>query len=218
LTPGQDSAPSPRPVVLPRLVALSPGGLAPGDLLGFLARVERALRAGLPGLLLREPALSDRETLRFGRALATLRSETRPWLALHDRAHLAAELDFDAVHLSFRSLPAAELRPWLDARIAVGLSTHAGDEPASWQGADYVFHGPLRATPAKPRPVEPVGLDGLARACARAACPVLALGGVTPADVPQLLVRGVHGVATLSGLLGAEDPERATQAWLEALG
>lgn len=202
---------------LPRLVALSPGDLRPAAFVAFLARVERALAAGLPGLLLREPRLSDRDTLALGTELGGLRRGTPFWFALHDRAHLAGALGVDAVHLSFRSLTPAELRPWLGSALQLGLSTHAADDPTRWSGADYLFHGPLRETPSKRERVAPVGYDGLERARRHAACPVLALGGVAPEDGARLRALGLHGVASLSGLLGAADPGAATRAFLEAL-
>lgn len=198
---------------LPRLIALSPGTLSAASAPEFLARLEQALGAGLPGVLLREPRLGDREYLCLAQAVLARRRGRAPWLALHDRAHLAHALGADAVHLSFRSLRPAELRGWLAAPIQIGLSTHAADEPAAWAGADYLFHGPLHATSSKPGG-SALGLAGLARAGARARVPVLALGGVAPADVAPLRARGLHGVAVLSGILAAPDPAAATRAYL----
>lgn len=200
-------------VPLPRLVALSPGTLAAGATAPFRAALARARAAGLPGLLLREPGLTDRAFLALAREVRAAGG----WLALHDRAHLAAEVGADAVHLSFRSLRPSELA-WLPRGIARGLSTHAHDEPRDWEGADYLFHGPLHATAGKPVALAPLGLAGLARARARTARPILALGGVQPTDVGALLAAGLHGVAVRAGILGAPDPGAATRAYLEALG
>jgi len=204
---------------LPRLIALSPGELEQGGESAFLRALRGALAAGLPGLLLRESRLMDRAYLALAREVVSLcTAHGTPWLGVHDRAHLAAEVGADAVHLSFRSLRPAELRTWLDPSIALGLSTHADDAPAAWREADYLFHGPLHATPSKVGRLEPVGLAGLERALAHATRPVLALGGVTPRDVPPLRRLGVHGVAVRAGVLGAADPAGATRAYLEALG
>lgn len=203
---------------LPRLIALSPGDLGPADRARFLAALERAFAAGLPGLLLREPRLSEREFLGLGKAVLGLRARyPGVWFAVHDRAHLAVELCADGVHLSFRSLRPAELRAWLAPGIALGLSTHAEDDPRTWGGADYLFHGPLHATPSKAGRVAPVGFEGLARAVCVASAPVFALGGVTPSDLARLRGLGVYGAAVQSGLLGASDAGSATRAYLEAL-
>lgn len=203
---------------LPRLIALSPGGLEMKDCRVFLGALERALAAGLPGLLLREPRLTDRAYLTLGREVARLRaSHPGLWLAVHDRAHLARELAADALHLSFRSLRPTELRPWLDPRLVLGLSTHAHDDARAWAEVEYLFHGPLHATPSKAGRLEPLGFAGLERALALACRPLLALGGVMPGDVPRIRALGAHGVAVLSGILTARDPAQATHAYLEAL-
>jgi len=213
---GQDPAPT-----VPRLIALSPGDVDPRAPERFLGALEVALAAGLPGVLLREPRLEDGPYLELaGRVAALVRASDQRWFALHDRAHLAPALEADAVHLSFRSLAPAELRPWLGG-CALGLSTHAGDDPAAWSGTDYVFHGPLRPVAGKrraPAPAPaPVTVDALGRAAGAAGVPLLALGGVRPADVPALRAAGVHGVAALSGVLSAPDPAAATRAYLAAL-
>lgn len=204
---------------LPRLIALSPGDLGGGSTprAPFLHALEAALAAGLPGLLLREPALSDRAYLELAADVRLVFERLgAPWFAVHDRAHLAEVLGADAVHLSFRSLRPSELG-WLGPGLALGLSTHAHDDPASWGGAHYLFHGPLRATPSKAGRLAPIGLEGLRAAVAAAPCPVLALGGVRAEDVAGALGVGAHGVAVRAGLLGARDPAAATAAFLAAL-
>jgi thiamine-phosphate pyrophosphorylase len=203
---------------LPRLIALTSGELAPAALPRFFAGLERALAAGLPGLLLREPELSDRAFLELHAEVRARCAERGPvWIALHDRAHLARALGCDALHLGFRSLAPRAVRPWLAGSLALGLSTHAADERAPWRDADYLFHGPIRETPSKRGFQEPVGVAGFARAAAAVERPVFALGGVRPEDVAALRASGAHGVAVLAGILGASDPGRATAAYLEAL-
>lgn len=204
---------------LPRLLALTPGDLDAASAAQFVARLEPALAAGLPGVLLREPLLDEHTYLALGRMLAAQRARFPGlWLGLHDRAHLARALAADALHLSFRSLRPGELRAWLGPEIALGLSTHATDDPRSWGDADYLFHGPLHATPSKAGRLAPLGFEGLARAARAASCPVLALGGVQPTDLARLRREGLHGAAVLAGVFGSSDPARATRAYLEALG
>lgn len=211
----------------PPLIALTPGDLERSSLEAFLPRLREALDAGLPGLLVREPHLSDRDlAVLFEAALAARAPGT--WTALHDRVHLAAALGADAVHLGFRSLAPADVRAGFGERLTIGLSTHAGDDPAAWSAADYLFHGPVHATPAKaPAPYasapagaglpQPIGFDGLRRAVRRADRPLWGLGGLAPRDVAPALLVGAQGVAVLSGILGGRGPGEATRAYLEAL-
>jgi len=209
-------------MIPPALVALTPGTLERGGREELLARLRDAFAAGLPGVLLREPRLADRALLELaGEVLAARPAGT--WVGIHDRVHLALALGADAVHLGFRSLAPADARAALAdgaPALSIGLSTHAADDPVTWSAADYLFHGPLRAVPAKPgQPVAlaPVGPAGLARAAASTPRPVLALGGLGPADVAACLAAGARGVVARSALLGAADPAEATRAFLAAL-
>jgi len=209
-----------RPLLPPPLLALSPGDLAEAELPGFLARLRRAVEAGLRGLLLREPQLEDRSFLELARSVRAQLAETHgahAWLGLHDRVHLVLAAGAQGVHLGFRSLRPRELPHELLGGAAVGLSTHAADETAQWSGADYLFHGPVNPTPSKLGLVEPIGADGLAAGVARAPVPVWALGGLGPEHVALALEAGARGVAAISALWSPDDPAPTVTAFLEAL-
>jgi thiamine-phosphate pyrophosphorylase len=100
----------------------------------------------------------------------------------------------------------------------VGVSTHSPAEAlaAAREGADYVVFGPVYDTPSKREYGRPQGLPALAEACRQTPVPVLAVGGVTPERVGELRAAGAAGVAVIRGLLEAEDPARATRAFLAA--
>ncbi len=200
----------------PALVALTPGHAQAGRTGELERRVRAALEGGLRGVLLREPELEDGPFEALAGRLRALLNGVGGWLGVHDRAHLAASARADAVHLGFRSLAPAALRTWLDGETGIGLSTHAGDPPAERAAADYVFHGPVFATP-KPFPLEPVGCAGLRRDVSASTRPVWALGGIEPAQVGEVLASGVRGVAVLSGILPSDDPRRGAAAYVQAL-
>ncbi|MEM7309744.1 MAG: thiamine phosphate synthase [Planctomycetota bacterium] len=194
----------------PAVVALSPGTLTPAELDAFPARVRAVARAGVRGLLLREPALDERDFLGLARELRAVLDEEGGWLGVHDRAHLARLAGADAVHLGFRSLPPERIPAAWREHLAVGFSGHAADAPEAWEPADYLFFGPVRDTPSKRGLQEPTGFDGLSAACARAVAPIWALGGLAPDDVRAALAAGARGVAVLGGILGSREPaERA---------
>lgn len=204
------------------MIALSPGDLDDGAIGSFLHAVGRALEAGLKGLLLRERRLSDRSFGALLEGVVERSSGLGVWLGVHDRAHVyAASAEAPngprALHVGFRSLPPALAREVVGPAAAIGLSTHAGDDESSWSRADYLFHGPLRATPSKEGLVEPVGFDGLRDAVRRAdQCggrPLWAIGGILPDDAGAVAAAGASGVAVLRGILSAPDPGAATRAY-----
>ena len=161
----------------PPILALTPGTLVAADVPLFVERVRRCAERGLRGVLLRERQLSDRVFLELAHELRrVLPRESGAWLALHDRPHLALSVGADAVHLGGRSLAPAAVRAWLPRTVALGLSTHTGDEPATWREADYLFHGPVKATRKGADTIQGIGFEALACAVRRTSVPVWALG------------------------------------------
>jgi thiamine-phosphate pyrophosphorylase len=204
---------SPRPP--PALIALSPGDLTASSTTPFLRTIDACVRAGLRGVLLREPTLSDRATLDLAIELRTLLGDA--WLGLHDRVHLAQASHADAVHLGFRSLTPAVAREILPAHIAVGFSAHAHDDAPKFTACDYAFFGPVLDTPSKRGIQQPTGFAALAHAASIARVPVWGIGGLHPEHMPQLVAAGASGVAVLGGILGTADPALACARYLDAL-
>lgn len=200
----------------PTLVALSPGDLESANPRAFLARAQAAIDAGLDGVLLREPEMSDRAYLDLARALAG-RLGPAGFLAIHDRVHLAVAAGAHAVHLGFRSLPTDAARALLPDEIAVGLSAHAHDDPQRWSAADYLFFGPVFDTPSKAGLVASVGIEGLASASARSAVPVWAIGGLRPEHATSVLATGARGIAVRAGVFGDGDSTARVREWQRAL-
>jgi len=200
----------------PRLVVVTRGDAHERGAQRVAAELRDLADAGLAGVILREPELEDG-------ALLALAAELRPhlaWLSVHDRVHVARAAGADAAHLGWRSLDLAAARR-AAGHLALGLSTHAEDDAATWAGADYLVHGPVAPTPSKQGLVEPVGVVGFAAGRARRPdpeVPMLALGGVTGELAPELLAAGAHGVAVIGAVLGAEEPRRALLDLASAVG
>jgi len=193
----------------PSLLALTPGAATSAhDVPGLVRYVVDLAQAGLGGCLLREPALQDADFLE----LATRLRDELPgfWLGVHDRLHIAISVKADAVHLGFRSLlPHVAKRTLNNAGagdMAIGLSTHAGDDTEPWQAADYLFHGPVFETPSKVGLVDAIGPSGL-RAAAEQHSAVWALGGIQADQIPAMFEAGASGVAVLGALAKAKHPQ-----------
>jgi thiamine-phosphate pyrophosphorylase len=200
----------------PALVALSPGSLTADALEGFEVHMGALFEAGLPGFVLREARLADRV---YAALFARLRAAAGagPWLAVHDRAHLAEALGADGLQLSFRSLAPGLLRGRLADGIALGVSLHAGDGPNAVREADYAVLGPVFATPSKQGLAAPLGTAGLARLVRAIDKPAYAIGGLGPSDAASCLAAGAQGLFVLRGIAGAPDPVRALTDYLGAL-
>jgi thiamine-phosphate pyrophosphorylase len=180
--------------------------------------VERCLAAGLPAVQLREKDLAAGELLDLARALrgATARHGAR--LLVNDRVDVALAVAADGVQLPEAGLPPAVGRGLIGPDRLLGVSTHSPEAvgAAGEAGADFVLFGPVYDTPSKRAFGEPRGPGSLAVACRGARVPVLAIGGVTAARVPELAGAGAAGVAVIRALLEAGDPAAATRELLAA--
>lgn len=200
----------------PALLALSPGQLDAASAQVFLGAARRVFERGWRGLVLREARLSDREYVECARALRSIwPRDAGGWLCVHDRAHLVAVLEADALHLGGHSLRPADVRPWLPPGIQLGLSTHAGDDARTWEAADYLVHGPVQPTD-KPGARPPIGFAALQLAVERSPRPIWALGGLRPEHARDVRASGARGMAVLSGVFGAADAADAATRYLVA--
>ena len=142
---------------------------------------------------------------------AILRASTGMQLILNDRAELVARTGFDGVHLGQQDMPPEQARTVLGAGKIVGVSTHneAQLRAADATTADYLAIGPIFATTTKAKPDPVVGLDGLRRARALTTKPLVAIGGITLANVAAVREAGADSVAVISALF---PPSRTTGA------
>ena len=182
--------------------------------------VDECLGAGLAAVQLREKDLPVRDMLALARDLGRLTRARGARLMVNDRADVALAAGADGVQRTHDSLPVAALRLIAPAPFLIGASVHGEAEAreAAAAGADFLVFGPVYDTPSKRQYGPPQGLRTLGRVVRAVSRPVLAIGGITPARVPEALGAGAAGVAVISAILGAERPADATKAFLDALG
>ena len=178
--------------------------------------VAAALDAGLPAVQLREKDLPGGPLLALAERLRALTARTGALLLVNDRLDVAVAAGADGVHLGGGSVPVDVARQLLPAGAVVGVSTHAPAEAAD-TSADFAVFGPVYATPSKTAYGPPQGEARFRAAAATARVPLLAIGGVTAAQIPALRAAGAAGVAVIRTILAAENPARATRVLLAAL-
>lgn len=168
---------------------------------------EGLFAAGLRWLSLREKDLPHDEQVALA---STLVACARPWGAVvlvHGDAELACAAGAAGVHLPDGGDPAAARRV-LGAGALIGVSAHGveGLRRAAAGGADYATISPVFASASKPGYGPQLGVDGLQCLVAKAALPVLALGGVDEAGAAACMAARASGVAVMGPLM--RGPER----------
>lgn len=138
-------------------------------------------------------------------------------LLVGDRIDVALAAGATGAHLGGRSLSVTAARPLLVDRL-LGVSVHSIGEAlaAAEAGADYVTFGhifPTRSHLGQPA----AGPDLLARVVQAVEIPVLAIGGISPANLDSVLATGCAGVAVISAILASASPLQAAAELRRAL-
>jgi len=181
----------------------------------LLALAEAALAGGARALQYRNKSAGAALRLVQGRALVALCWEYQVPLIINDHLELALALDADGLHLGVEDGSLANARAQLGPAKILGASCYDRIEnafEAERLGADYVAFGSFFPSSIKPGAVR-APLTLLQEARRRLPVPVLAIGGITPANAPQLLAAGADGIAVISALFGADDVKLAARSF-----
>ena len=190
----------------------------------LLERIEQAARAGVDWIQLREKdlearPLSDLTAKAMAVSAGARTAETGARIVVRilvndrlDVAWAARQTDGGAgAHLAESSLPVGEVVRWRDqagrADFLVGASCHSleGAVEAAGAGADYIFFGPVFATPSKAAFGRPQGLQKLGQICRAVSIPVLAIGGIAVENAAACLDAGAAGIAAIRLFQEAQD-------------
>ena len=183
--------------------------------------VAAALEGGVDVVQLRDKATSARERYETGLRVRELTTEAGVPLIVNDRIDLAAAVDADGVHLGQSDLPVAVAREQLgeDAVVGVSASTVEQAEAAEAAGADYLGVGAVYGTDSKDVSGDRDGIktERIAAVADAVSIPVIGIGGIDASNAAPVVGAGATGVAALSAITAAEDPEAATAAIREAV-
>jgi thiamine-phosphate pyrophosphorylase len=184
----------------------------------LLRVIEALAAAGIDWIQIREKDLSGKDSTalthqaveRRERAAAGGANSAR--ILVNDRLDIALSERAGGVHLGEQSLPVAEARRLRDSHgprtdFLIGVSCHSPEaaKAAEKGGADYIFFGPVFATPAKAAYGPAQGLVRLAEVCRSVSLPVLAIGGITLENAASCLLAGAKGIAAIRLFQDAKD-------------
>ena len=199
------------------LYAVSPDE---ADSARLMALVRSALAGGARVLQYRNKVADAARRSEQAAALRTLCHEYGAALIINDDLELAIAVDADGVHLGGEdgSLAAARARlgpdKWLGASC---YSRIENAERAIAEGADHIAFGSFFASTVKPGAVRsPLTL--LTEAKRRFRVPIVAIGGITLDNAPQLIAAGADSVAVISALFSARDVTLAAQQFNALFG
>jgi thiamine-phosphate diphosphorylase len=178
--------------------------------------VRAALRGGAPAIQLRMKDAPAREMAALARTLLADTRAAGALLFINDRVDVALATGADGAHVGQDDLPAAAARRIAPPGFLIGVSAETAElaRRAQADGADYVGVGPVYATGSKADAGDAIGLGRITEVASAVRIPVVGIGGIAAANAPAVVRAGAAGVAVISAVMRADDPEAAVRALL----
>ena len=181
----------------------------------LLETIRAAAAAGVDWIQIREKDLEVRTLAELVRLAVADARETGTSILVNDRFDVALAAGAAGVHLGETSLPMETVAEWrrssgrVDFRIGGSCHSLEAASKAEIAGADYIFFGPVFATPSKAAFGAPQGIERLREVCLSVRIPVLAIGGVTIENAALCVAAGAAGVAAIRLFQESEDVSAA---------
>jgi len=173
----------------------------------------RAVAGGADVIQLRDKNLSGRDLFDAALAVREITADAGALFIVNDRLDVALAAGADGVHLGEHDLPIGEARRLAPPGFIIGASVGsvATAVSARAEGADYVALSPTFSTGSKDDAGAGHGLAMLAAVRAAVPLPLVAIGGITAANLGEVITAGADGVAVISAVVGEDDVTAAAR-------
>lgn len=179
-------------------------------------QVEAALKAGVTMVQLREKELDYQDFLKEAVKMRELTRDYQVPLIINDNLEIALACDADGVHVGQSDLEAKQARALLGEDKILGVTAKTVEQArlAEKNGADYLGVGAVFGSSTKKDAV-PMTVERLGEIARAVSIPIVAIGGISEANVMGLKGSGIAGIAVVSGIFAAEDVGKASAGLLK---
>jgi len=179
----------------------------------LLDTVEEALKGGVDILQLWKKWQSKSGIAKLAKELLNLANDYSTPLIVNDDLQLAKDVGAHGVHIDGYDVTPTNVRKALGEKSIVGYTVGNDLQWIKWAetvGADYVsFCSVFPTTSAVQCDIVPLNTIRSAKSMAR--IPIFASGGITLSNADLVLETGIDGIAVISSILQAEDPQQAAK-------
>lgn len=194
------------------------------DKIGYLDSIRLALAGGCRWVQLRVKNATIDELRPMALEAQRMCREAGATFIIDDQVALVKEIGADGVHLGKNDMPVAEARKILGPDFIIGGTANTFEDVKMHyeSGANYIGCGPFRFTTTKEKLSPVLGLDGYRSIVSQMReeginLPIVAIGGITADDIPDIMQTGVTGIALSGTVLRAEDPVAEMKRLLDLL-
>ena len=185
------------------------------DVEKFLNTIEEAIKGGVTVVQIREKTA---ETLDFYNLALKVKEITSKYdvpLIINDRVDVALAIDADGVHVGQSDMPCDVTRKLIGADKILGVSAATIDEAKKAQndGADYIGTGAVFPTSTKDDAPKITKQD-LKEIVESIEIPVVAIGGITKDNAPELIDTGIAGLSVVSAIMSSDNPKKSSEELL----
>ena len=180
--------------------------------------VRESLEGGVSFLQLREKDLDDGPFYEEAVELQAMAKEYGVPFVVNDNVDIALRMDADGVHVGQSDMEAGDVRALLGPDKILGVSAQTVEQAirAEQRGADYLGVGAVFPTGSKDD-AEDVSYETLKAICEAVSIPVVAIGGITLENTPELAGSGICGIAVISAIYAQKDIKNASAQLKEVI-
>lgn len=173
-----------------------------------------ALMAGANVVQFRDKTMADQEFIEVARRIQNLAHAHGAALIINDRVDVAIAIRADGIHVGRQDRSISDIKRIVPPEMIIGVSATNYAEAVELRdsGADYLGVGPIFPTTSKDDATPAIGLQELARICHDVEIPVVAIGGITQANLGEIIASGAAGAAVIAAIASAPDMQAATTA------
>ena len=175
--------------------------------------VRESLDGGVTFLQLREKDLDEKDFYEEAVRLQAMAKEYGVPFVVNDNVDIAVRMNADGVHVGQSDMEAGNVRALIGPDKILGVSAMTVDQAvlAEQRGADYLGVGAVFPTGSKDD-AEDVSIETLKAICQAVSIPVVAIGGITLENTPELAGSGICGIAVISAIYAQKDIKAASAA------
>lgn len=181
--------------------------------------VEAAVHGGVTVVQLREKEASTRC---FYEQAVRLKQILKPYgipLIINDRLDIALACDAEGIHIGQSDMPYEIVRKLMGKDRIIGLSVEKLEDvyTANELDIDYIGISPVFGTPTKTDTLVPFGLEGVRKVMSLSRHPSVGIGGINKENAKAIIRSGANGIAVVSAIMSAIDPESAAKELLSII-
>ena len=179
--------------------------------------VRESLEGGVTFLQLREKDLDAGHFYEEAVKLQAMAKEYGVPFVVNDNVAIALQMDADGIHVGQSDMEAGDVRALIGPDKILGVSAQTVEQAvlAEKRGADYLGVGAVFPTGSKDD-AEDVSYETLKAICEAVSIPVVAIGGITSKNVPELAGSGICGIAVISAIYAQADIREAAASLKKA--